>query len=298
MRELLNEFLKQQGAMSHKLDPLIESDNRIISLLQVGSEKYIYKISKNRESAKSINEIKALEFLRENFPNKEFYPKIILSNDAELIMTYLSGTKYFPFELSLADTAKLGRILNRLAIKSCTPYFSLDRLDQLQEGSSYDITLKMINEYMLPKLDILKKSRYNFAETLEKKSEKILSEHKELLEANKIFHFFHFDLVNNIILDEDNIKLIDWEKSGYGDPAYNLAVLGVIGKCSSEQEKALMKEFYESNNSQFLERYEFYKKIALLNNFLWLHEKTEVEKIQPETIWNLKDLEFKLMSLI
>ena len=297
MERLLASFLTSQNASHYDVTQIQKSAGNIVYLLDVNNTQYVYKISKSKP-VKALNEAQVLKFLENNLPNESFYPKLVLAEPPELIVTYMPGEKKYPFELTNKDLRLLCNIFDKLKLCCETQYFSKKHMCDVQTGSSYDLASNMLYDYALPKLITLENNRLDFASLLKSKILRGLELNKGLLEENHDFHFFHFDLINNLITAEDNVQLIDWETSGYGDIAYNLADLTTIGKLTNEKENILMDNFSGFKDSKFTKRYEYYKQLALFINFLWLYDKLYAEKIQPETIWTIDDLESKLLEEI
>lgn len=296
MKALLNRFVEEKGNSKYNLEVLRKSEKDTIYRLDMTDETFIYRVH-TIKSAKAVNEILALRFLEREFPSEEFYPKIICSNNTEIITKYLAGNQSFPFELNITQIKNLGRVFNTLVKKTPSSYYTIDRLDIMQRGSAYNISSDMITGYAIPKFNLLAIRRPSFSRMIRKNIEKILCDNQKVLQDCRKFNFFHYDLVDNIVVDGGQPKLIDWEKSGFGDPAYNLAVMVIIGKFSSLQENKLQEEFKGFKDDTFSMRYKFYKTLGLVINFLWLYNKKEIEKIYPESIWELNELESKMMEV-
>ncbi len=89
------------------------------------------------------------------------------------------------------------------------------------------------------------------------------------------------------LLDADGrIYLIDWEYSGMNDPVWDLAGLSVEAGFDPEQDRAMMKAYYEADLSPALySRLEIYKSMSDLHWSLWgfvQHTKGN----QAEDFWN------------
>ncbi len=57
----------------------------------------------------------------------------------------------------------------------------------------------------------------------------------------------HNDLLNENFLDDGNIRIIDWEYAGMGDPAFDLANFAVHHQLNDAQEQLLLEEYYRPN---------------------------------------------------
>ncbi len=292
----LDGYLEEQGIKSYELVPLQRSNESSVFLLKADDRELVYKVRKTENTDKHANEGLALQVLAELLPEQSFYPHFIWARDREFLATYIPGQQRFPYELSESECESLASSLNNLITCQSVPFFTTSRLDQQHPGSALNITMGMITNYAGPKLAKLEIGQPSLARYLRQSTIQTLEDHQELLEATDRFQFFHYDLVNNIVTSEQQARLIDWEKSGYGDPAYNLAVLTKIGKCSRPQERILKSGIEAFTDEEFNRRYTFYQKLALVINFLWLHEKVVVDKVSPETIWGLEELESRVIE--
>lgn len=57
----------------------------------------------------------------------------------------------------------------------------------------------------------------------------------------------HNDLLNENFLDDGNIRILDWEYAGMGDPAFDLANFAVHHGFSDEQDRLLLEAFLTGN---------------------------------------------------
>ncbi len=57
----------------------------------------------------------------------------------------------------------------------------------------------------------------------------------------------HNDLLNENFLDDGNVRIIDWEYAGMGDPTFDLANFAVHHQLNDEQDEFLLEEYYQSN---------------------------------------------------
>lgn len=146
-------------------------------------------------------------------------------------------------------------------------------------------------QYAGPKLKFLSERNSALSKKLNYSISKELTLQKTELERNKQFQFIHYDLVNNILIDGNKTKLIDWENSGFGDISYNLAVLESIGKMAPEQFDIIKQQISLFSNDGFQKRFSFFRKLAIAVNYLWLYERSVIKKIEPQTNWTLNDLE-------
>lgn len=54
----------------------------------------------------------------------------------------------------------------------------------------------------------------------------------------------HNDLLNENFLDDGNIRIIDWEYAGMGDPAFDLANFAAHHQLNDEQDQLLLEDYY------------------------------------------------------
>ncbi len=57
----------------------------------------------------------------------------------------------------------------------------------------------------------------------------------------------HNDLLNENFLDDGNVRIIDWEYAGMGDPTFDLANFAVHHQLNDEQDEFLLEEYYRPN---------------------------------------------------
>jgi len=292
--KLLKDFLSTLDIRDFSLEELQNSNSSTVYRIISSKGDFIYKIRSDPHSAKAINELLALEYLSKVFPNNTFSPHSIWNKDNEFIATYLEGKTCYPEKLSEKQTRSLTVILDTLNSGEQSETFTLERMDKPQKGSSLDITKEMWYNYAIPRLESLRRSNISLAKGIEQKCLEAIKKNSSLLRDKNTFSFMHYDLVNNILVNKDKAMLIDWEKSGFGDPAYNLAVLETIGKLSTGQAFILQEDIKSFANPNFVERFKFFRILAITINYLWLYQKRIIEKVQPETYWQLEDLQNKL----
>ncbi len=83
----------------------------------------------------------------------------------------------------------------------------------------------------------------------------------------------HNDLLNENFLDDGNIRIIDWEYAGMGDPAFDLANFAVHHQFSDEQEKILFEYYSPSLPGKGLgirlARHKLMKIVSDLREAMW-----------------------------
>ena len=90
----------------------------------------------------------------------------------------------------------------------------------------------------------------------------------------------------NLIDADGRIYLIDWEYSGMNDPVWDLAGLSVEAGFDPEQDRAMMKAYYEAELSPALySRLEIYKSMSDLHWSLWSFVQ-HTRGNQAEDFWN------------
>lgn len=75
----------------------------------------------------------------------------------------------------------------------------------------------------------------------------LMARRQEIESALRRFPFTprpcHNDLLNENFLDDGNIRILDWEYAGMGDPAFDLANFSVHHNFSDEQERTLLEAY-------------------------------------------------------
>lgn len=117
-------------------------------------------------------------------------------------------------------------------------------------------------------------------------AEKIYSEKKEPI-------LCHIDAVysNYLILENGDIKLIDWEYAGMGYPLLDVAMFGVYANYKPDRMDDLL-EIYLERTPTCMEKYEFYSFIAL-SSYLWALWTVYKEK-QGDTFGDYGQEQFSL----
>lgn len=82
-------------------------------------------------------------------------------------------------------------------------------------------------------------------------------------------HLCHNDLLNENFLDDGNIRIIDWEYAGMGDPAFDLANFAVHHQLTDEQEKILLTEYFGDVTTRRVARHNLMKIASDLREAMW-----------------------------
>jgi len=80
---------------------------------------------------------------------------------------------------------------------------------------------------------------------------------------------------DNFLLTNKGIKLLDWEYSGNNDPAWDLALLSVLGKFNNDQDYLMINEYDNKSDIFLYDRVTVYKAVVVLWTFYWTRFQAE-----------------------
>lgn len=79
----------------------------------------------------------------------------------------------------------------------------------------------------------------------------------------------------NFLQTNKGITLVDWEYSGNNDPAWDLALLSVIGTFNNDQDYLMVNEYENTSDPLLYDRVIVYKALVQLWNYYWTRFQAE-----------------------
>ena len=79
----------------------------------------------------------------------------------------------------------------------------------------------------------------------------------------------HNDLLNENFLDDGNIRILDWEYAGMGDPAFDLANFAVHHEFTDEQDRFLLHCYFGEMTSRRIARHKLMKTASDCREAMW-----------------------------
>ncbi len=79
----------------------------------------------------------------------------------------------------------------------------------------------------------------------------------------------HNDLLNENLLDDGEIRILDWEYAGMGDPAFDLANLAIHHEFSDEQDRFLLECYFGKVTPQRFARHRLMKIVSDFREAMW-----------------------------
>lgn len=94
----------------------------------------------------------------------------------------------------------------------------------------------------------------------------------------------HNDLLNENFLYAGNVRIIDWEYAGMGDPAFDLANFAVHHQLNDEQEKILLEEYFSPSSlgkglGVRLARHKLMKIVSDIREAMWGMVQVGISKL-------------------
>ncbi|MBI3741758.1 MAG: phosphotransferase family protein [Chloroflexi bacterium] len=89
----------------------------------------------------------------------------------------------------------------------------------------------------------------------------------------------HNDLLNENFLDDGNIRIIDWEYAGMGDPAFDLANFAVHHGLDEEQDKFLLVEYFGEVTVRRVARHTLMKIASDVREAMWAMVQIGISKL-------------------
>lgn len=92
----------------------------------------------------------------------------------------------------------------------------------------------------------------------------------------------HNDLLNENFLDDGNVRIIDWEYAGMGDPAFDLANFAVHHQLNDAQQELLLNEYYSPSplgQGVRLARHKLMKIASDLREAMWAMVQIGISKL-------------------
>ncbi|AXX94617.1 choline/ethanolamine kinase family protein [Arcobacter ellisii] len=203
--------------------------NNISYLLKTSENSYVIRVFKSNSS---VNISREFEFQIQKLAyKKDICSKPIFLNDKFMVYEYKKGshkTKLNPYELK-ALTCKIKK-LHQIKIKT----------------KPYDIKKDLLNYKKVLENEKLIQETFKNLNLLKKyKKELVLS---------------HHDLnPKNIIFNNKDIKIIDWEYVGTNDRFFDLASICIEFSLNKKEEEFLLKTYFKFIKKTHLKKLESYK---------------------------------------
>lgn len=248
-------------------------ENESFEIILKNNQRFIFKRSLNPHSLYLYAEYTALKMLEpQNFTPKPFLLDLSKRFFKEPILIYykLNGVPLsrltLPILTKIAQKLSLIHSFTEEEWKDKYPFFP--RIKERTPYATLEQTLYYLREYIF----------YRIAEGLPQDSKLIINIIKlvetltHYLVESKVakpsqFTLCHGDLrLHNILIDNEKIYFIDWERAGFGDPAWDIGWFFVYTNLTEAEEKVFWSA-YESklNKQELIERTNLYKLIHLVS---------------------------------
>jgi thiamine kinase-like enzyme len=91
----------------------------------------------------------------------------------------------------------------------------------------------------------------------------------ELIRGFRPIAFCHNDLLNENFLFDDQLRILDWEYAGMGDPFFDLANFSINHALSSSADENLLTHYFGELHSQHLALLQLMKLVSELREAMW-----------------------------
>ncbi len=283
MNDIINKIVSIHNNLFGNNPTIVKVNVGFTNTIFTINDKFIIKICSDLNNEPKF--IKEINFYNSN-KNNDLIPKLYYSDISKKDIPYMyeiiekvSGVSLFNVWHKL-DELQRENIIKQLCL-AMKKFHS-------NTGEKYDWSLKTKNIFM----DAYNKTKHLFNKDEQHLLEKAYNNFDKYLESNK-FVLVHNDLhFDNIIYDNGNIKLIDFERSLYAPADFELDIIyRMIRKpwkfASEETEKYTKLEDY-NNIMKYIEKYypelvnidNLYKRLAIYDIVYYLKQYIEYPHIK------------------